>query len=58
VVKTDAGGSIQWEWFSNGFHIDCGNSIKQNSDGIYIITGYFQMVSMGPYNVYLVKMNQ
>ncbi len=58
VVKTDASGSSEWDWRSNAFHIDCGNSIKQNTDGTYIVAGYFDMVSIGAYDVYLVKMKQ
>ncbi|HEX7319931.1 MAG TPA: hypothetical protein VF399_06215 [bacterium] len=56
VVKTDAGGTMEWQWVSNGFHIDGGNSIKQNGDGTYIIAGFWHMVSTGWYDVYLVKM--
>ena len=39
VIKTDAQGTIQWQKLFGGSENDFGNSIKQTSDGGYIIAG-------------------
>ena len=53
VVKTDMNGNIQWDKsYGNGLN-DIGYSIKQTSDGGYIITGTTELDSV--INIYLIK---
>jgi hypothetical protein len=58
VAKTDAGGTILWEWFSGSFGGDIGYSIQQVSDNGYIVVGAGSDGGANHgFDVYLVKLN-
>ncbi len=57
LIKTDANGDIQWqEEYGGGFR-HTGQSVKQTSDGGYIITGsaFLSDEANGPKSLYLIK---
>ena len=59
LIKTDGNGIEQWNQTFGGAGYDIGNSVKQTSDGGYIITGETEDVVMpgvnGEKNIYLIK---
>ena len=52
LIKTDSAGNAIWTKTYGGVNSDIGTSVKQASDGGYIITGYSTIFSQ---DVYLVK---
>ncbi|WBV61942.1 T9SS type A sorting domain-containing protein [Chryseobacterium camelliae] len=58
VVKTDALGSIQWLQTYGGLQDDYATSIKQTSDGGYILCGYSSAItaSSGNYDYWIIKL--
>jgi len=56
VVKTDAAGSLQWNMTMGGAKCDIGYSIKQTSDGGYIIAGETHSYGAGSGDMYFVKL--
>ena len=59
LIKTDGNGIEQWNQTFGGIGTDIGNSVKQTSDGGYIITGETEDVFIpgvnGEKNIYLIK---
>jgi hypothetical protein len=64
VVKLNSAGSIQWQKVLGGSDVDAGESIRQTSDGGYILAGYTKSGSSGDvgpnhgdYDVWVAKLN-
>jgi hypothetical protein len=58
LIKTDAGGNIVWEKTFSRSEVDEARSVRQTTDGGYIIagvTGYVNMIWEYIYDVYLIK---
>ena len=55
LVKTDADGSREWAKTFGGSNNDHATSVKQTSDGGYILAGYTDSFGSGPHNAWLVK---
>ncbi len=55
LVKLDNGGNILWIKYYGGNNDDRGNSVRQTSDGGYIISGYTKSFGAGQSDVYLIK---
>jgi hypothetical protein len=58
IIKTDPNGVMQWTKTYGGISSDEAYSIKQTSDGGFIICGYTQSYGAGNRDVYLVKTDQ
>jgi len=57
LIKTDNSGNLQWSKYYGGTNNDEGYSLKQTSDGGYIIAGYTNSFGQGGWDVYLLKVN-
>jgi hypothetical protein len=55
VIKTDSLGDTLWTRTYGGSLLDVGHSIKETSDGGYIIAGWTESFGAGSYDVYLIK---
>ena len=55
LIKTDAGGAQQWTQTFGGSSDDIGHSVRQTSDGGYIIAGVTSSYGAGGWDVYLIK---
>lgn len=55
LIKTDAAGDILWSKTIGGSNSEIGYSVKQTTDGGYIVTGVTTDLSSGDNDVYLVK---
>ncbi len=55
LVKTASDGSLQWSKTYGGIGSDIGYSVRQTSDGGFIITGRTTSFGAGSFDVYLVK---
>jgi uncharacterized delta-60 repeat protein len=57
LIKLDASGNLQWTKTIGGANADQGNSIKQISDGSYIIGGSTTSFGAGTSDVYFIKLD-
>ena len=57
VIKTDVNGDTLWTKTYGGIEEDQGNSIKQTSDGGYVVVGNTESYGAGDNDVYLIKIN-
>jgi PGF-CTERM protein len=55
LVKTDSNGNKEWDKTFGGPYEDGAVSVQQTSDGGYILAGWMESCSLGPYNAWLVK---
>ena len=55
LVKLDSGGNIAWIQNYGGDLDDRGNSVRQTSDGGFIMVGYTKSFGAGQADVYLIK---
>lgn len=55
LIKTDYSGDKQWSKTLGGLYHDVGYSVKQTSDGGYIIAGYTEFYGAGVRDVWLIK---
>lgn len=58
LVKTDPNGVELWSKTFGGIGSDYGHSVRQTSDGGYIVSGYTGSFGAGANDVYLVKTDQ
>ena len=57
LLKTDLEGNEEWSQTFGGNENDWGHSVKQTSEGGYIITGYTDSFGNGGSDIYLIKTN-
>jgi hypothetical protein len=55
LIKTDANGNIQWSKTYGGASYDYAHSVRQTSDGGYIVAGYTYSFGAGYYDIFLIK---
>ncbi|UCF49470.1 MAG: PKD domain-containing protein [Thermoplasmatales archaeon] len=59
LIKTDENGNEQWNKTHGNVQADAGFSVKQTSEGRYIITGYTRSYGWGdPGDIWLIKTNE
>ncbi len=57
LIKTNASGDTQWTRAFGGDSLDWGSSVRQTSDGGYIVAGYTRSFGAGGDDFYLIKTN-
>jgi len=55
LIKTDVNGTVEWDNTYGGTESDIAFSVRQTTDGGYIIAGETQSYSLGEYDVWLIK---
>ncbi len=58
LIKTDESGDTLWTKTYGGQYNDYGKSVKQTTDGGYIITGFTKSYGDGVFRAYLIKTNE
>jgi len=58
LVKTDAGGNVEWNQTYGGANTELANSVIQTSDGGYAIAGWAQSFGAGGHDFWLIKTDQ
>ena len=54
LVRTDAGGNILWER-TYGYGYDVGNSVRQTTDGGFVVAGFTNANTAGEYDFYVIR---
>ncbi len=57
LIKTNSSGDTLWTKTFGGDSADSGNSVRQTSDGGFIIAGNTNSFGVGKYDIYLIKTN-
>jgi len=57
LIKTDSNGNKMWDKTYGIIHVSFGNSVKQTTDGGYIIAGFVWTFGIGYTDVWLIKTN-
>jgi len=57
LIKTDANGNVQWAKTYGGIYWDEAYSVRQTSDGGYIVSGYTTSFGAGSGDIFLIKMD-
>jgi len=55
LIKTDANGNVQWAKAYGGSGDDHAFSVRQTSDGGYIVAGYTRSFGAGNWDIFLIK---
>jgi hypothetical protein len=55
LIKTDANGNIQWSKTYGGASYDYAHSVRQTSDGGYIVAGYTNSFGASSFEIFLIK---
>jgi hypothetical protein len=55
VVKTDEDGNVSWDYLLSGTNDDCGNSVRQTSDGGFMVGGVTASFGAGSDDFLLIK---
>jgi hypothetical protein len=58
LIKTDENGNIQWAKTYGGTNEDWAYSVRQTSDGGYIVAGYTGSFGAGGYDFFLIKTDE
>jgi len=58
LIKTDSIGDVMWTRTYGGSSPDYGYSVKQTSDGGYVIAGYTSSFGAGQFDLYIIKTNE
>ena len=57
VLKLDSSGNITWQKTSGGSSWDTANSVKQTSDGGYIVAGFTDSFGSVWYDIWVLKLD-
>jgi hypothetical protein len=58
LIKTDSSGNERWNETFGGSYRDGGNSVRQTSDGGYVIAGFTSPYGFALYDVWLIKVKE